>query len=157
MREQLFFNMPVVDTKKTKKAVEEVLESYREYLNTLPSNLMPKVTTMFLEVPPTFTNQFHSSTEDIAIERIELEQQRKEYMDWVHQAVNTLKPDERYIIFKSYMEEEIESDLNIWLELGVGKTKYYKLKGSALLRLAFNLKVEVYKKKAKRKEGVKNV
>ncbi|MDG0962153.1 ArpU family phage packaging/lysis transcriptional regulator, partial [Bacillus paranthracis] len=99
----------------------------------------------------------HSSTEDIAIERIELEQQRKEYMDWVHQAVNTLKPDERYIIFKSYMEEEIESDLNIWLELGVGKTKYYKLKGSALLRLAFNLKVEVYKKKAKRKEEVKNV
>ncbi|MGM2755166.1 ArpU family phage packaging/lysis transcriptional regulator, partial [Bacillus cereus group sp. Bce019] len=88
------------DTKKTKKAVEEVLENYREYLNTLPSNLMPKVTTMFSEVPPTFTNQFHSSTEDIAIERIELEQQRKEYMDWVHQAVNTLKPDERYIIFK---------------------------------------------------------
>ncbi|MRB55880.1 ArpU family transcriptional regulator, partial [Bacillus thuringiensis] len=80
-------------------AVEKVLGSYREYLNTLPSNLMPKVTTMFSEVPPTFTNQFHSSTEDIAIERIELEQQRKEYMDWVHQAVNTLKPDERYIIF----------------------------------------------------------
>ena len=76
MREQLFFNMPVVDTKKTKKAVEEVLENYREYLNTLPSNLMPKVTTMFSEVPPTFTNQFHSSTEDIAIERIEVIQTR---------------------------------------------------------------------------------
>jgi ArpU family phage transcriptional regulator len=157
MREQLFFNMPVVDTKETKKAIEEVLGNYREYLNTLPSSLTPKVTTMFSEVPPTFTNEFHSSTEDIAIERIELEQQRKEFMDWIHQAVNMLKPDERFIIYKSYMKEEMESDLNIWLELGVGKTKYYKLKGSALLRLAFNLKVEVYKRKVKREEGVKNV
>ncbi|WJE51172.1 ArpU family phage packaging/lysis transcriptional regulator [Bacillus cereus] len=152
MREQLFFNMPVVDTKETKKAVEEVLGNYREYLKTLPSDIMPKVTTSFSLIPPSFTNEFHSSTEDIAIERMELEKQRKEYMDWVHDAVNTLKGDERFIVVKSYMEEEQESDLNIWLELGVGKTKYYKIKGSALLRLAFNLKVEVYKKKAKRKD-----
>ncbi|KFN03301.1 phage transcriptional regulator, ArpU family protein [Bacillus clarus] len=61
----------------------------------------------------------------------------------MHDAVNTLKGDERFIVVKSYMEEEPESDLDIWLELGEGKTKYYKIKGSALLRLALNLKIEV--------------
>ncbi|CAM4399940.1 ArpU family transcriptional regulator [Bacillus manliponensis] len=152
MKKQLFFNMPVVDSKETKKAVEEVLENYRECLSTLPNDIMPKVTTSFSEVPPTFTNEFNSSTENVALERIELEQERDEYMNWVINGVNNLKPDERFIIFKGYMEEEPETDLNIWLELGVGKTKFYKLKGSALLRLAFNLKVEVYKKATKQKE-----
>ncbi|MGR5977232.1 ArpU family phage packaging/lysis transcriptional regulator [Bacillus paranthracis] len=79
---------------------------------------------MFSEVPPTFTNQFHSSTEDIAIERIELEQQRKRIHGLGTSSCEYVKNlMKRYIIFKSYMEEEIESDLNIWLELGVGKDK----------------------------------
>lgn len=146
MKKQLSFKMPVVDGNRTKKAVEEVFEVYRQYLATMPSDISPKITPSYCIIPPSCTNAFHSSTEEIAIERIEYEQERNEFMNWVYEGVNRLKDDERQIIVERFMGEVPGYDPDIWLELGVGKTKYYKLKGQALLRLAFNLKIEVYKK-----------
>ncbi|MEK4655961.1 MULTISPECIES: ArpU family phage packaging/lysis transcriptional regulator [Bacillus] len=152
MNKQLSFKMPIVDGKKTKKEVEKVMEDYRMYLATMPSDILPKVTPAYSIVPPSVTNEFNSSTENIAIERVEYEQERHEFMDWVHAAVNRLRDDERKIIIKFFMEDVPGYDLDIWLELGIGKTKYYEIKGQAILRLAFNLKKEVYKKKHKQKE-----
>ncbi len=152
MKKQLSFKMPVVDGKKTKQAVEEVFGTYRQYLATMPSDILPKVTPSYSIVPPSCTNAFHSSTEEIAIERLEYEKERNDFMEWVHGAVNRLKDDERQIIVKNFMEEVPGYDQDIWLDLGVGKTKYYKLKGQALLRLAFNLKIEVYKKNYRQAE-----
>lgn len=146
MKKQSSCNMSVVDGKKTKEAVEGVFEVYRHYLGTMPSDILPKLTSSYSIVPPTFTNAFHSSTEDIAIERVEYEKERNEFMSGVWKAVNRLKDDERKIIVKFFMEDVPGYDPDIWLDLGVGKTKYYKLKGQAILRLAFNLKIEVYKK-----------
>ncbi|PHA00929.1 ArpU family transcriptional regulator [Bacillus pseudomycoides] len=152
MNKQLSFNMPVVDGTKTKKEVEEVFETYRQYLAMMPSDILPKVTPSYSIIPPTVTNEFNSSTENIAIERIEYEQERNKFMSWVCEGVNRLKDDERKIIIQCFMDDAPGYDPDIWLEIGVGKTKYYKLKGQALLRLAFNLKIEVYKKNYKQKE-----
>ncbi|EJQ03660.1 ArpU family phage transcriptional regulator [Bacillus cereus AND1407] len=152
MKKQLSFKMPVVDGKRTKQAVEQVFEVYRQYLATMPSDILPKVTPSYSIIPPSFTNAFHSSTEEIAIERIEYEQERNEFMSWIYDGVNRLKDDERRIILERFMGDLPGYDPDIWLDLGVGKTKYYKLKGQALLRLAFILKIEVYKKNHRQAE-----
>ena len=140
-------DMPVVDEKRTKREVEKAIAEYRDYLITLPVFLMPKVTPSYSLVPPSNTNAFHSSTEDAALERIEFEQERDACLKTMHEAVNSLKEIEKTIMVKKYLlHDQHGYDLEIWTELGLGKTKYYAIKGEAMLRLAFALKVEVYKK-----------
>lgn len=139
--------LPKINDKATKKEVEKKLYKYRDYMISLPNYLMPKVTASYTLVPPTSSNAFHSSTETAAIERIEYERERDTYLNWIHEAVNSLKDEERQIIIKKFMENgEIGYDREIMLDLGVGKTKYSQIKGAGMLRLAFALKVEVYKK-----------
>jgi ArpU family phage transcriptional regulator len=139
--------LPKINEKATKKSLEKVLYKYRDYLITLPLFLMPNVTPSYSIIPPTTTNVFHSSTEDAAIERIVYENERNAYLSEIHEAVNTLKDDERQIIIKKYLlHNEIGYDREIMMDLGVGKTKYYQIKGEAILRLAFALKIEVYQK-----------
>ncbi len=138
--------LPTVNSKSTKKEVEKVFNEYRMYLVTLPSDFLPKITPSYSMLPPSITNKFHSSTEDAAIERVEFELERNKFVNNVHAAVNSLKPDERFIIIKCFMQQYAGYDPDIYLELGIGKTRYYEIKGEAMLRLAFSLQIEVYKK-----------
>jgi ArpU family phage transcriptional regulator len=140
-------SLPKINNKATKKEVEKALYIYRDYLITLPNFLLPKVTASYSFGPPAHSNAFHSKTEGAALERLEYEHMRDEYLTKIHDAVNTLTEDERQIIIKKYMSSnDLGYDREIMMDLGVGKTKYYEIKGAAMLRLAFALKIEVYKK-----------
>ncbi|MBK5492879.1 ArpU family phage packaging/lysis transcriptional regulator [Bacillus sp. TH13] len=152
MNKQLSFKMPVLDEEETKNEVEKVFEEYRMYLSQMPSDILPKVTPSYSIVPPSVTNEFNSSTENIAIERLQYEMARDKFMNWVHRAVNRLPKRERQIIHMYYMEEEKGYDPHIMDEVRLGRTTYYKVKGKALLRLAFSLRKEVYKQKAQTEE-----
>ncbi|EMJ6444366.1 ArpU family phage packaging/lysis transcriptional regulator [Bacillus cereus group sp. BfR-BA-01382] len=153
MNKQLSFKMPVLDEEETKNEVEKVFEEYRMYLSQMPSDILPKVTASYSIVPPSVTNEFNSSTENIAIERLQYEMARDKFMNWVHRAVNRLPKRERQIIHMYYMEEEKGYDPDIMDEVRLGRTTYYKVKGKALLRLAFGLRKEVFKQKAQNEEG----
>ncbi len=135
---------PKIDEKRTKKAMEKKLLKYRDYLVTLPSTMTPKITANYSIVPPSNTNEFHSKTENVAIERVMYELERNEFMKMIHEAVDTLKDEEKKIIIESYLLEETIPDIDIWTDLHMGKTKFYTCKGKAILRLAFALKIEVY-------------
>lgn len=152
MNKQLSFKMPVLDEEETKNEVEKVFEEYRMYLSQMPSDILPKVTASYSIVPPSVTNEFNSSTENIAIERLQYEMARDKFMNWVHRAVNRLPKRERQIIHMYYMEEEKGYDPDIMDEVRLGRTTYYKVKGKALLRLAFSLRKEVYKQKTQTEE-----
>ncbi|MGM2417485.1 ArpU family phage packaging/lysis transcriptional regulator [Bacillus cereus group sp. BceL062] len=152
MNKQLSFKMPVLDEEETKNEVEKVFEEYRMYLSQMPSDILPKVTASYSIVPPSVTNEFNSSTENIAIERVQYEMARDKFMNWVHRAVNRLPKRERQIIHMYYMEEEKGYDPDIMDEVRLGRTTYYKVKGKALLRLAFSLRKEVFKQKAQAEE-----
>lgn len=134
-----------VDEKLTKASLEEKLEKYRVYLVTLPTDKLPSITPAYSLVPSS-SNQFNSKTENAAIERIEFELERDRYFNWIHRAVASLKNDERQIIVRRYLQMETDYDIDIWTDLNIGKTTYYKKKWQALLRLAFALKIEVYHK-----------
>lgn len=135
-----------VDEKLTRKAVEEKMDKYRMYLLTVPADILPSITASYTLIPAS-SNQFNSKTENAAIERAELELEREKYFKWIHNAVASLKADEKEIIMRRYLNPEIDTDREIWMDLCIGSTKYYKKKWEAILRLAFNLKIEVYQKK----------
>jgi ArpU family phage transcriptional regulator len=147
MEKQLEFMLPEIDRDATKKAVEAALEKYRLFLLTLRLDQLPRVTQQYsLDVPPSNTNKFHSSTEEMAIRNADYERERSEYIKRVTLAVNRLSYWERAIIIRRYMTEEDVYDYEIYNELGMSERKYYRIKSRAFYKFAFALKIEVYKK-----------
>ncbi|WP_245823542.1 ArpU family phage packaging/lysis transcriptional regulator [Metabacillus halosaccharovorans] len=145
MGNQLSFRLPEIDREKTKEAVEAALEKYRFYLLTVPDEKLPKVTATYSLVPPSNTNAFHSSTEDAAIDNVDRERERYRYLEWVIRGVNRLTKMEREIIYKRYLEDEETFDYEVYNEIGFSERRYYRLKARIFYKLAFILKIEVYK------------
>lgn len=144
---QLQFKLPEIDRELTKKAVESALEKYRFYLLTVPEEKLPRITPSYSIVPPSNTNEFHSSTEDAVINRVDGERERLEYIERIRRAVNRLNIRERELIIKRYLEEDEVYDYEIYNELGMSERRYYRYKGRIFYKLAFILKVEKYKGK----------
>ncbi|OIU71040.1 ArpU family phage packaging/lysis transcriptional regulator [Rossellomorea aquimaris] len=143
MNKQLFM-LPEIDREKTKAAVESAFEKYRFYLLMVPEDKLPKVTATYSIVPPSFSNEFHSSTEQAAIERIELELAKDKHVKWVLRGVNRLNKLEREIVFKRYLKDEEVFDYEIYNEIGMSERRYYRLKSRIFYKLAFILKIEEY-------------
>ncbi len=141
---QMSFVLPEIDRTETKKAVEAAFEKYRFYLLTIPEERLPKLTATYSLVPPTNTNEFHSTTEDIAIKTVDFERERDSYIEWIRRGVNRLAPKEREIIVKRYLQEDEVFDYEIYNELGYSERRYYRLKARIFYKLAFLLKIEVY-------------
>jgi ArpU family phage transcriptional regulator len=139
------FMLPEIDREKTKAAVESAFEKYRFYLLIVPEDKLPKVTVTYSIVPPSFSNEFYSSTEQAAIKRIELEMERENYIKWLVRGINRLNKLEREIIFKRYLEDEEVFDYEIYNEIGMSERRYYRLKARIFYKLAFILKIEIYK------------
>ncbi|CAG9620862.1 hypothetical protein BACCIP111883_01633 [Sutcliffiella rhizosphaerae] len=142
---QLQFKLPEIDRELTKKAVESALEKYRFYLLTIPEEKLPRITPAYSLVPPSNTNEFHSSTEDAVIGRVDGERERLEYIERIRRAVNRLSSRERELIIKRYLEEDEVYDYEIYNDKGMSERQYYRFKGRMFYKLAFLLKIEVYK------------
>ncbi|MEK5390195.1 ArpU family phage packaging/lysis transcriptional regulator [Margalitia sp. FSL K6-0131] len=148
MGRQLTFKLPEIDRKKTQENVEAAIETYRMYLLTVPEEILPKVTTSFSLIPPTYTNAFHSSTEDAAIARVDEERARIEYIENFRKAVNRLSKKEREALILRYLGEEELFDYEVYNQLGMSESYYHnKFKPRIFYKLALALRIEVYKKK----------
>jgi ArpU family phage transcriptional regulator len=133
------------DGEKTKEAVEAALEKYRMYMLTVPDEFLPRVTQTYSLVPPSNTNAFHSSTESAAIKKADFERERDEYMERIRRAVNKLSAIEREIIIKRHMSLEEPRDYDIYNEMGISEATFYRILEKAFYKLAFALRIEVYK------------
>lgn len=144
----MIFKLPEFDRKETQKNVENALELYRLYLLTIPEEKLPKVTASYSLVPPSNTNGFHSSTEDIAIDRADEDRAREEYVEKFRKAVNKLSPREREAVILRYLGDEELFDYEVYNHLGMSESYYHqKFKPRIFYKLALALKIEVYKKK----------
>lgn len=141
---QLAF-LPEIDREKTRKNVEAALEQYRIMLLMNPEEYEPKVTSSLKLIPSAPTNEFHSSTEDVAIKRTDMEIKRNEFIKRILRAVNRLSYQERSIIINRYLTGEDTFDYEIYNELGFSESKYYRIKSDAFYKLAFILRIVVYK------------
>ncbi|MCY8310623.1 ArpU family transcriptional regulator [Bacillus vallismortis] len=145
---QLTLNIPQIEKEATKLKAEKLLDQYRLYLLQVPDDFLPKVTPTYSIVPPSITNEFHSSTEDAALKRLDWEIQRDKFLKKIQRAVNRLSQRERQIIVMLYMQPEEMYDYEVYAEMGMSQRSYYRVKAKALYRLAFALREEVYKKGA---------
>ena len=142
---QLTFNLPEIDRDETRNQVESALEKYKMYLLMDPSELEPKITSSFKLVPAAPNNQFHSSTEDTVVKKMEQEKHRKEYLMKIQKAVNRLAFQERSIIINRYLDNDEVYDYEVYNELGFSERKYYRIKARAFYKLAFIMRIEIYK------------
>lgn len=145
MGKQLIFKLPEIDREKTKEAVESALEKYRFYLLTVPEEKLPKVTATYSLVPPSNSNTFNSSTENAVIQKVDFEIERDRYLEYVVRGVNRLTKMERELIYKRYLDDEEIFDYEIFNEIGFSERRYYRLNARIFYKLAFILRIEVYK------------
>lgn len=142
---QLTLNIPQIDEEATKLKAEKLLDQYRLYLLQVPDDFLPKVTPTYSIVPPSITNEFHSSTEEVALKRLDWEMQRDKFLKRIQRAVNRLSQRERQIIVMLYMLPEEMYDYEVYAEMDLSQRSYYRVKAKALYRLAFALREEVYR------------
>lgn len=138
------FHLPRINRKATRKAVEEELYKLQTSLMTISESYESKVTSSVELVPIKPVGQFRSNTEETAIKNVELRQQKKDYIDSVLGIINRLPDLERQVIIKEYLDDPYKFNYEIYCEIGISKTYYYRLKGRAFYNLALMLGVEVY-------------
>ncbi|MFZ4847412.1 ArpU family phage packaging/lysis transcriptional regulator [Enterococcus casseliflavus] len=125
---QLTLNIPQIDEEETKLKAEKLLDQYRLYLLQVPDDFLPKVTPTYSIVPPSITNEFHSSTEEAALKRLDWEIQRNKFLKRIQRAVNRLSQRERQIIVMLYMQSEEVYDYEVYAEMGLSQRSYYRVK-----------------------------
>src|SRR5699024_11738220 len=125
---QLTFKLPEINREETRNEVEKALESYKMFLLMDPEDMQPTITASFKLTPPTNTNQFSSTTEDVAIQRVDMERKRKKYIAKIQRAVNRLNYEEGSAIIKRYLTYEDGFDYEVYNELGYRERKYYRIK-----------------------------
>ena len=141
---QISFNLPEIDREKTKQAVEQALEQYRMYSLQISLNKLPSITASY-SLMPVSNSLPTSSTENAAIDNVDYETKRLKYINWIANAVNRMSKLERKIIYKRYLEDTELFDYQIYTELNMSERNYYRLKSRLFYKLAFALKIEVYK------------
>lgn len=141
---QLQFNLPEIDRDKTKLAVEKALETYRYYSLQVSLERLPSITASY-SLALAGSSLPSSSTENAAIANVDFEEQRLKYINWIANAVNRMTKLERKIIYKRYLEDTEMFDYQIYAELNMSERNYYRLKSRLFYKLAFALKIEVYK------------
>jgi ArpU family phage transcriptional regulator len=115
------------------------------YMLTVPDEFLPRVTQTYSLVPPSNTNAFYSSTESAAIAKADFERERDEYMERICRAVNRLNKMERKLIIKRYMCLEELRDYDVYNEVGISESMFYRVREKEFYKLAFALRIEVYK------------
>lgn len=142
----LLLEIKNLDFIKTRKNVYKLFNKYNRLLCLMPIRSYPSVTQSFSLEPPTTVKDLNKIELSVSknIEREQMMLERQQLMDNLHNAIDNLKPDEKYIIVNKYLQEERGIDIDIYTELGIGKTKYYEIKNDAIIRLAFYLGIEEY-------------
>ncbi|MDJ1090708.1 ArpU family phage packaging/lysis transcriptional regulator [Macrococcoides caseolyticum] len=142
----LLLEIKNLDFIKTRKNVYKLFNKYNRLLCLMPVRSYPSVTQSFSLEPPTTVKDLNKIELSVSknIEREQMMLERQQLMDNLHNAIDNLKPDEKYIIVNKYLQEERGIDIDIYTELGIGKTKYYEIKNDAIIRLAFYLGMEEY-------------
>lgn len=143
--DQMNLDIPQIDEEKTRFKMEKMMGKYKMLRLQTPEDFLPKITTTYTITPPSFSNQFHSTTEEAALKKMDWEIEREKYMKRIERGINRLTQKERRILVMLYMQDEEMYDYEIYAEMGLSQRNYYRVKNKAYYRLAFALREEVYK------------
>ncbi|MCU6792365.1 hypothetical protein OB236_09515 [Paenibacillus sp. WQ 127069] len=134
-----------IDEEATKDTVEKYLGDAREYQVTEYIPLEQKIT-------PSYESRFHGNTntvsspvENIAIQNIEEQENRRKHIERAERAINCLGTRHQKLIRVRFMEDDYVSDTDVAAELGYSDRHYRRMKSLAIYRLAGILGLVVLK------------
>ncbi|WP_141527152.1 ArpU family phage packaging/lysis transcriptional regulator [Bacillus cereus] len=140
---KLDLNIKEIDERATVKQSLRALEKYRMLMLSVDDEYLPKVTATYSLTPPSNTNEFHSSTENV-IEFVDRERERDTYMSLLRKGINRIPVESRELIVKKYMGRDELYDFEVYNQMGISKPHFDRKKRKALINLACSLKIEVY-------------
>lgn len=108
--------------------------------------LVPKITATFKLPASAPTNEFNSSPEEVAIEKIDQEEKRRKYIRRIKNAVDHLFYQEGQVIIKRYLNEDDIYDYEVYNEFYYSERKYNCIKTRAFYKTVLILRIEIYKK-----------
>jgi len=136
--------LPEINREATKKRVEEALETVRVYKEIGIVRRESRYTPSYNERFHKGTNSINKPVEDIAIANVMREQELEQLSERVDRAVTRLCKKEREIVIQRYLTDEDTLDYNVCLDLHHSERTYRRIKGRAMYKLAFMLRLEVY-------------
>jgi ArpU family phage transcriptional regulator len=135
------------DGEKTKEAVEAALETYRIYVDgsgRIPATRDANVLSRAAKQHECFSFIYRERGN----QKADFERERDEYMERICRAVNRLNKMERKLIIKRYMCFEEPRDYDVYNEMGISESTFYRVREKAFYKLVFALRIEVYKEGA---------
>ena len=139
----LNLDMKELDATKSAKKAMRALRKYRMYMLSVDDEYLPKITPTYSLTPPSCTNQFHSSTENV-IDVIDREREKQQYMTLIWKGINRLSAESRKLIVEKFMGRDELYDFEVYNSMGISKPNFDRKKRKALVDLACALKIEEY-------------
>jgi len=133
-------DLPQLDNKKTKSAVEGIMEKYRLYKYVSFEEREASTTASWSDTPKGFTGTKSDQTANIAIHNVDQRAARKSFCERVERAVNELPKMERFLIQKRYMTNDSDyiTDHHVYnfeFQPPRSKDTYGKIRNKAFYRL----------------------
>jgi len=146
---QLEFELPELDRKRTKAAVEAALEKYRIYQTITFEEREANVTQTLSDIPRSTTNKISDQTGNIAAYNIDEPARRRAYCERIDKVVGRLHPKERLLIRERYLQEDYVLDYTVYNQvMHVSAQTYDKIRWKAFYKIALALDIAVVKEKA---------
>lgn len=141
---QLTFNILPIDERATRRAVEEYLETVRQYRQIGFIRREAAITQAYVYREHQSTNAISKQTERIAIYNVDKEAELKENDRLLSLAMERLSSIQYDVIHRSYLDNEGEYDAIISGELGLSDRTFRRIKTEALNILGAALGLDVY-------------
>ncbi|WP_433581281.1 ArpU family phage packaging/lysis transcriptional regulator [Paenibacillus amylolyticus] len=140
---QLTFNILPIDEKATRRAVEEYIETVRQYRQIGFIRREAAVTQAYVYREHQSTNAISKQTENIAIYNVDREAELIGMDEVLEIVMNRLSSSQREVIQRSYLDNEGEFDYISCGEMGISESTFRRIKLEAVSVLASALGLEV--------------
>lgn len=141
---QLTFNILPIDGRATRRAVEEYLETVRQFRQIGFVRREAAVTQAYEYREHQSTNAISKQTESIAIYNVSKEAELIHKDRMLTMAMERLSSVQREVIQRSYLDNEGEFDYISCGEMGISESSFRRLKVEAVAILAASLRIEIY-------------
>ncbi|RAW18477.1 transcriptional regulator [Paenibacillus taichungensis] len=145
---QLTFNILPIDEKATRRAVEEYLETVRQYRQIGFQRREAAVTQAYVYREHQSTNAISKQTETIAVYNVDREAQLINMDERLEFAMSKLSSIQQEVIQRSYLDHEGEFDYIIAGEMHMSDRRLREIKQAGLDTLATIMRLTVYREAA---------
>ncbi|URJ48389.3 ArpU family phage packaging/lysis transcriptional regulator [Paenibacillus polymyxa] len=144
---RLTFNILPVDKKATRLAVEEYLETVRQYRRIGFVRREAATTQAYSYREHQSTNAISKQTEEIATYNVDKEAELEAKDKLLELAMDKLSSIQREVIQRSYLDDEGKFDYISCWEMGISQSSFSRIKAEAIGILAAALKLTVSQEK----------